>query len=75
MDYLASLDSAVFPIEVKSGKTGTLKSLRLFLDEHPECPFGIRFSMNELSIHDQVLSIPLYMAEQWKRLCAEIMDS
>ncbi len=68
VDYLASLGPVVFPAEVKSGKTGTLKSLRLFLDEHPECPFGIRFSRHELSIHDRVLSIPLYMAEQWGRL-------
>ncbi|QTA83954.1 DUF4143 [Desulfonema limicola] len=74
VDYLTTLGSSVFPVEVKSGKTGTLKSLRIFLDEHPECPFGIRFSMNELSMYDQVLSIPLYMAEQWKRLCADFMD-
>lgn len=71
VDYLASLGPVVFPAEVKSGKTGTLKSLRLFLDEHPECPFGIRFSGHELFMYDRVLSIPLYMAEQWERLCKQ----
>lgn len=43
-------------MEVRSGKIGTLKSLRLFLDEHPDTPFGIRFSMNELSWYDRILS-------------------
>ena len=68
VDYLVTLDGLVFPVEVKAGKTGTLKSLRLFLDEHPESPFGIRFSLHELSWHDRVLSIPLTMIGQWQRL-------
>lgn len=71
VDYLVASGPVVFPVEVKAGKTGTLKSMRLFLDEHPETPFGIRFSMHELSFHDRVLSIPLYMAGEWERLCEQ----
>lgn len=71
VDYLVTLNEKVFPVEVKAGKTGTLRSLRLFLKEHPDSPFGIRFSQHELSWHDQVLSIPLHMAEHWPRLVAE----
>jgi len=62
-------------VEVRSGKSGTLKSLRLFLDEHPDTPFGIRFSMNELSWYDRILSIPLYMAEHWRRFAEMIIES
>ena len=72
VDYLVSLEDRIYPVEVKSGKTGKLKSLRLFLDEHPNSPFGIRFSLHELSWHDNVLSIPLYMANHWPRLVAQI---
>ncbi|ETR65723.1 MAG: ATP-binding protein, partial [Candidatus Magnetoglobus multicellularis str. Araruama] len=67
VDYLVQLDNHVFAVEVKSGKTGRLKSLRIFLKEHPATPFGIRFSLHELSWHDRILSIPLYMANHWKR--------
>jgi hypothetical protein len=63
----------VFPVEVKSGKSGTLKSLRLFLEEHPGTPFGIRFSMNELSWYDRILSMPLYMAEYWQRFAEMVL--
>lgn len=73
VDYLACMGPMVFPVEVKSGKTGALKSLRLFLDAHPECPFGIRFSMHDLSYHDRVLSIPLYLAENWQRFAGDCM--
>jgi len=68
VDYLVASGSMVYPVEVKSGKTGTLKSMRLFLKEHPYCPLGIRFSLQALSIHDDILSIPLYMVKHWKRL-------
>ena len=54
--------------EITAGKTGTLKSTRLFLKEHRRCPLGIRFSMQKLSFHDRILSIPLYMVKHWERI-------
>ncbi|MBW2169383.1 MAG: ATP-binding protein [Deltaproteobacteria bacterium] len=75
VDFLTTYKGMVFPMEVKSGKSGTLKSLRLFLEEHPGTPFGIRFSMNELSWYDRILSIPLYMAEYWRRFAEMIIES
>jgi len=75
VDFLTTYKGMVFPMEVKSGKSGTLKSLRLFLDEHPEAPFGIRFSMNELSWYDRILSIPLYMVEYWPRIAEMIIET
>ncbi len=33
IDYLMQIDNNVYPVEVKAGKTGTLKSLQVFLFE------------------------------------------
>ena len=66
----AAVDSLILPVEVKAGKTGTLKSLKLFIEEKKSL-FGVRFSQEKLSLHDKVLTLPLYMAEQMKRLARE----
>ncbi|MBN1129819.1 MAG: ATP-binding protein [Chitinispirillaceae bacterium] len=60
VDYLVQQDNAIVPIEVKSGKTGTLRSMHLFLEEHPRSPYGIRFSLENYSIYDRIHSFPLY---------------
>jgi len=70
------------PVEVKAGKSGTLKSLRLFLKEKPS-DIAIRFNTDlpswmadEHILADgskksyQLLSLPLYMAGQARRLIA-----
>ena len=54
VDFLATYKGTIFPMEVKSGKSGTLKSLHLFLEEHPGTPFGIRFSIPQFSLHYKI---------------------
>ena len=73
VDYVVAIDSLILPVEVKAGKTGTLKSLKLFIEEKKSL-FGVRFSQEKLSLHDKVLTLPLYMAEQMKRLAREARD-
>ena len=73
VDYVVAVDSMILPVEVKAGKTGTLKSLRLFIEEKKSL-FGIRFSQDKLSFHDNVLTLPLYMAGQLNRLAREVRD-
>ena len=70
VDFVTAVDFRVFPLEVKAGKTGTLKSLKLFIKEKKSL-FGVRFSQEKLSLYDNVLTLPLYMAEQMKRLVLE----
>ena len=41
IDYLLSFHDRLIPVEVKSGKTGTLRSLHNFIDES-KCDFAIR---------------------------------
>ena len=66
IDYLVTLDYKVIPIEVKSGKGNTLKSMHYFLEHHKESPYGIKFSTQDYStFHDPltgniIYSYPLY---------------
>ncbi|MFH0791447.1 MAG: hypothetical protein V2A64_07445 [Candidatus Omnitrophota bacterium] len=70
VDYVVAVDSLILPVEVKTGKTGTLRSLKLFIEEKKSL-FGVRFSQEKLSLYDKVLTLPLYMTEQMKRLAQE----
>ena len=61
VDYLLEAEDAVVPIEVKSGATGSLRSLRLFLEEkRGKTPFGIRFSGQTGSVHSDLRSFAIY---------------
>lgn len=60
VDYLFQQGPTVIPVEVKSGSTGSLKSLRLFLDLHDRSPYGIRFSLSNFLIDDDIHNYPLY---------------
>lgn len=60
VDYLYQRESFIIPIEVKSGGGTALKSLHLFLQEHPKTPYGIRMSTHNYSHHEQIHSLPLY---------------
>jgi predicted AAA+ superfamily ATPase len=67
IDFVISLGSKIFPIEVKAGKIGRLRSLKIFLEER-ESLLGVRVSQNPLSREGEVLTIPLYLIEQLPRL-------
>jgi hypothetical protein len=59
VDYLISQQSQIIPIEVKSGKGNTLKSLHLFMQEK-NSTMGIKFSLQNYSVHNEIRSYPLY---------------
>ncbi len=67
VDYLMVLNHAILPVEVKSGSTGRLKSIRLFLEKYP-APAGIRFSQMPFSSTAEIISIPLYAIESSRYL-------
>ncbi|HHL72266.1 MAG TPA: ATP-binding protein [Bacteroidetes bacterium] len=60
VDYLLQKDQHVIPIEVKSSTPGRLRSLRLFLEEHRNSPYGVRLSALNFSVDEQLRSLPLY---------------
>ena len=61
------------PVEVKAGTTGTLKSLNLFMKEKKP-KIAVRFWQDKLSFYNNILSIPLYMAEHTNRLINRYMS-
>ena len=67
VDYVVIIDSKVIPLEVKSGKSGRLKSLHLFMQEK-KTPLGLRVSSRPLELEGQILSVPFYMVSEIPRL-------
>lgn len=67
VDYLFPHHGVVYPIEVKAGKSGKLKSLHLFVEEK-KSPFGIKISQEPLGWDRGVLSVPFYLTSHLRRL-------
>lgn len=72
IDFVYSFQSQLIPIEVKSGKEGTLKSLHLFMEECPH-DFAIRFYAGPLQQTTattgtgkiyRILNLPYYLGSQ-----------
>lgn len=64
VDFLAAVEGAVVPIEVKSGAAGRLRSLHMLLEAYPSCPHGLVFSSRPYGeLPEQRLRfLPLYQA-------------
>lgn len=64
VDYLAIVDGKIYPVEVKSGPSGRLKSLHLFLKTYQNCPKGIVFSSRPYNerAEERIAFVPLYYA-------------
>jgi len=60
IDYLIQKKDRIIPVEVKGGEGSTLKSMHAFLNSHPESPYGLRFSTQNYSILEKIVSYPLY---------------
>lgn len=60
IDYVIQIKDKIIPIEVKSGKTGTLKSLKEYMNYHPGTAYAIRFSGHNYSQYENLHSYPLY---------------
>lgn len=73
VDYLLAHGSQVIPIEVKAGKSGKLKSLRLFMKEKKK-KIGVRFSIDPPSQESELIHLPLYLVGQLHRLLDEEIE-
>lgn len=64
VDYIANINGTIFPIEVKSGSSGSLKSLHLALETYKNCPAGLVFSTREYAeiSNQKLIFLPLYYA-------------
>lgn len=66
VDYVIQKNENILPIEVKSGKKGSMQSLFLFLAEK-EVPVGIRFSLENYSAYENIQVFPLYAVSELVR--------
>ena len=64
VDYVVQQNENIIPIEVKSGKKGSMQSLFLFLQEK-RAPFGVRFSLENYAIYEKVRVAPLYSVSEF----------
>jgi len=64
VDYLAVVDGSIYPIEVKSGPAGRLRSMHLLLQTYPDCPGGLVFSSAPYAelLEQKLTFLPLYYA-------------
>jgi uncharacterized protein len=72
VDLVYTYKSMVIPIEIKSGSTGTLKSLHQFI-QTSDCPYAVRIYGGELSVEKAVtpegkpyilLNLPYYLGSK-----------
>ena len=69
VDFLIQRENDIFPIEVKSEANTSSKSLKKFKELFPDkVKLRVRFSLDNLKLDDDVLNIPLFMADQADRL-------
>lgn len=85
IDFVLQLEGHVVPVEVKAGRSGTMRSLHRFIWEK-KLEFAVRFDLNlpstlkaahsmnynkkNASVEFQLISLPLYMVEQLPRVYA-----
>jgi len=59
VDYLIEHEGNIIPVEVKSGSSGKMQSLNLFIEEKRSSG-GIRISLENFSQYGKITVIPLY---------------
>ncbi|MDR2585507.1 MAG: DUF4143 domain-containing protein, partial [Prevotellaceae bacterium] len=59
VDYIIQKKGKIIPIEVKSGTSGKMQSLHLFLKEK-QVEYGIRTSLENFAQYDKIKVYPLY---------------
>jgi predicted AAA+ superfamily ATPase len=80
IDYLISHKNKIIPVEVKSGKTGSLKSMQVFVSKK-NIDLGIRFNADIPSLIEtesiiptlkkkkyKLLSLPMYLVDELPRI-------
>ena len=75
VDFLIQRENDIFPVEVKSDTNTGSKSLKKFKELFPDkVKLRVRFSLDNLKMDDDVLNIPLFMADQTDRLIGMALE-
>ena len=59
VDFVIPCNSLAVPVEVKAGKTGTLRSMHIYLEKY-KLPAGVRISQVYFNNTLPIISIPFY---------------
>lgn len=62
VDFVVLQDSKIIPIEVKAGKSGSLKSLHYLLDHNTHIEKAIVFSLAKRGVENKINFVPIYWA-------------
>lgn len=69
VDFLIQRENDIFPVEVKPEANINSRSLKKFKELFPnQTKLRIRFSLNNLKLDDDMLNIPLFMADYTDKL-------
>lgn len=60
VDFLLTHNGKTYPLEIKNGPSGRLKSLHLFLKEHPTTPKGFVLNTGNIGLVENIHFMPLY---------------
>ena len=90
VDYVISRGNTIFPVEVKAGKSGTLKSMLQFAVDK-KAQVGVRFDLNPPSVQQihhllqqdqqakdvsmRLVSLPLYLVGQLHRILDQELNA
>jgi predicted AAA+ superfamily ATPase len=66
VDYVIQQNEKIIPIEVKSGTSGKMQSMNLFIKEK-NLEYGIRTSLENFTQYDKIKVYPLYAIENLKK--------
>jgi predicted AAA+ superfamily ATPase len=64
VDYVVQQGQEIIPVEIKSGRQGSMQSLHLFVQEK-KSPYGARFSLENYATYDYIRVYPLYAVSDW----------
>lgn len=74
VDFLIQHENQVIPIEVKAGINLKSRSLKKFTEKYKdEIKLKIRFSLDNLKLDDNILNIPIFMADYTKYLISLVL--
>jgi uncharacterized protein len=62
IDFVMQKDGKILPVEVKAGKSGSLKSLHYVLDYYPEIEKAIVFSLAKRGKEGKIQFVPIFWA-------------
>ena len=75
VDFLIQCANDIFPVEVKSEANTSSKSLKKFKELFQDkVKLRVWFSLDNLKLNNDVLNIPLFMADQADRLIGLVLE-